>query len=42
MLPSTFINLDTQEKAFVIACIDKRIEQESKEAEKLKRKSKHK
>jgi len=27
-----------QEKAFVIACIDKRIEEEEKEAKKLKKK----
>lgn len=37
MLPSTFMNLDIQEKAFVIACIDLRVEEEKKEADKLKR-----
>jgi len=35
------MNLEIQEKAFVIACIDKRIEEEEKEAKKLKSKSKH-
>lgn len=38
MLPSTFINLDMQEKAFIIACIDKKIEAEKEEEKKSKRK----
>ena len=38
MLPSTFINLDIQEKAFVIACIDKKIEAVKEEEKKLKKK----
>jgi len=37
-LPSVFLNLDIQEKAFVIACIDKRIAEEEKEMKKLKKK----
>ena len=32
MLPSTFMGLEGQERAFVIACIDKRIEAEEKSA----------
>ena len=36
MLPSTFINLDLQEKAFVIAAIDKRLEEEKKQAKQVK------
>jgi len=31
------MNLDVQEKAFIIACIDLRVEEEKKEAEKLKK-----
>ena len=38
MLPSTFINLDIQEKAFIIACIDKKIEAVKEEEKKLKKK----
>jgi hypothetical protein len=37
-LPSVFLNLDIQEKAFVIAAIDIRMKEEEKEAKKLKRK----
>jgi len=37
-LPSVFLNLDSQEKAFVIAAIDIRVKEEEKEAAKLKRK----
>lgn len=38
MLPSVFINLDTQEKAFIIACIDKKIEAEKEKEKELKNK----
>ena len=38
MLPSTFTNLDTQEKAFIIACIDKKIEAEKEKEKELKNK----
>lgn len=41
MLPSTFVDLDIQEKAFLIACIDKRIAEENKQAKEAKKKSKH-
>ncbi|HAB60565.1 MAG TPA: hypothetical protein DCE48_07655 [Lachnospiraceae bacterium] len=41
ILPSEFINLDDNEKAFVIASIRVKIEDEKKEQEKAKRKSKH-
>lgn len=37
MLPSTFCGLDSYEKAFVIASIDIKIENEKKEAKKLKK-----
>jgi len=30
MLPSTFLNLDIQEKAFIIACIDLKTESDKK------------
>lgn len=40
MLPSTFINLSDEEKAFIIASIDLRLENEKKEANELKRKRK--
>ena len=36
MLPSTFVGLDTYEKAFVIASIDLRIENEKKQAKAAK------
>ncbi len=36
MLPKEFLALDTQEKAFIIACIDKKIEAEKKEQKNLK------
>ena len=35
--PSDFANLSLKEKAFVIACIDKRIEAEEKEKAKLRK-----
>lgn len=38
MLPSTFLEMDEQEKAFVIASIDLRIKAEKEEANKLKKK----
>lgn len=38
ILPSVFLNLDRQEKAFVIAAIQVRAEAEKKEAAKLKSK----
>jgi hypothetical protein len=37
MLPSTFINLDPYEKAFVIASINTRIESEKEQQKKAKR-----
>ena len=37
MLPSVFLNLDRQEKAFIIASIQLRTEAEKKEAEKIKK-----
>ena len=40
MLPSTFCGLDSYEKAFVIASIDIKIENEKKEAKKAKQKRK--
>lgn len=40
ILPSVFMNLDRQEKAFVIACIQLRAEAEKKEAAKIKNKAK--
>ena len=40
MLPSQFLNLDPQEKAFVIAAIDMKIDAEKKQAAEIKRKSK--
>ena len=39
-LPSVFLGLDPYERAFVIAAIDVRVENEKKEAEQAKRKSK--
>ena len=41
MLPSEFTNLDDNEKAFIIASIRVKIEDEKKEQDKAKRKSKH-
>lgn len=41
ILPSTFLNMDEQEMAFVIASIQVRVEAEMKENKKLKRKGKH-
>ena len=38
MLPSTFINLDAYEKAFIIASIDIKVENEKKEQKKLQQK----
>lgn len=38
MPPSKFIELDRYEKAFIIACIDLKIENEKKETQKLKKK----
>lgn len=38
MLPSAFMALDFQEKAFIIACIDTKVEAEQKEIRKYKRK----
>jgi len=37
MLPSTFCNLDPYEKAFVIASIDLRIENEKKQSKAAKK-----
>ncbi len=39
-LPSVFLELDPYERAFVIAAIDVRVENEKKEAAKIKAKSK--
>lgn len=36
MLPSEFIELEPNEKAFIIAAIDIRVEEEKKEAKKIK------
>lgn len=36
MLPSTYINLDSREKAFIIAAIDKKVEEEKKKAKQIK------
>lgn len=41
MLPSTFMNLDDYERAFIIAAIDIKIEQEKKERKKIQSKKKH-
>lgn len=38
MLPSTFCELDSYEKAFVIASIDIKIENDKKESKKIKKK----
>nr|DAW39740.1 MAG TPA: hypothetical protein [Caudoviricetes sp.] len=37
MMPSTYINLDMQEKAFIIAAIQIKAEKEKKESDKMKR-----
>ena len=37
MLPSVFNNLDIQEKAFLIACVDKKIEDDKKAMDRAKR-----
>ncbi|WP_346697888.1 hypothetical protein [Thomasclavelia spiroformis] len=42
MLPSDFLALDINERAFIIAAIDIKIEKEKEEAKKLKAKSKTK
>lgn len=38
MLPSTFISLSAEEKAFVIAAIDLKVETEKKQMDEAKRK----
>ena len=38
MLPSTFVNLPFSEMAFVIACIDKKIEADREEERRMKKK----
>nr|DAD63570.1 MAG TPA: hypothetical protein [Caudoviricetes sp.] len=40
MLPSQFLALDEEDKAFVIASITFKLERERKEVEKMKRKGK--
>lgn len=40
ILPSVFLEMDDQEKAFVIASCDVRVEGEKKEAKKMKRRGK--
>jgi hypothetical protein len=40
MLPSTFANLSTEEKAFIIASIDIKLEKEREEAKKIKSQAK--
>ena len=40
MRPAVFLNMDEREKAFVIACIDLRIEAEKKAQKKAKKTSK--
>lgn len=37
MMPSTYANLDTQEKAFIIAAIQIKAENEKKENDKIRR-----
>lgn len=37
MLPSQFIDLDLEEKAFIIAAIDLKLEEEKKQAKKAKK-----
>jgi hypothetical protein len=38
ILPSKFAFMDQREKAFIIACIDKKIEAEKEEEKRIKRK----
>lgn len=40
MLPSQFLSLDINERAFIVAAIDIKIEKEKEEAKKIKAKSK--
>lgn len=40
MLPSTFVNLDPYEKAFIIASIDIKVENEKKERKRAEKKRK--
>jgi hypothetical protein len=40
MLPSVYVNLPREEKAFVIAAIDMKIEQEKKKAKEIEHKTK--
>lgn len=42
MLPSVFIDLSPEEKAFIIASIDLKIEAEKKQAKEIERKSRKK
>jgi hypothetical protein len=42
ILPSVFADLDPREKAFVIACIDRKIEADAKQAKEIESKSKRK
>ena len=42
MLPSTFLSLPVNEKAFIVAAIDIRVEAEKEEAKKMKKASKRK
>lgn len=42
MLPSEFTNLDKQEKAFIIAAIQIKIENDKKKEKELERKAKRK
>ena len=37
--PSVFVQMDDNEKAFVIACIDKKIEAEKEEEKRMKKNS---
>jgi len=36
-MPNQFVNLTRKEKAFVIACIDKRVQSEKEEIRKMKK-----
>ena len=38
MLPSTYLNLEAEEKAFIIAAIQLKVEAEKKEQAKMKKK----
>ena len=42
ILPSVFLNMDENEKAFVIACIDIKVDSDKKERKKLESKAKKK